>query len=628
MSFFHALLASSGESAPYSVYPSTDRALRYGSGSKDYESFGNFVFLSTGRMVIIYRKGSDHNAAGDGDICFRISDDGGVTLSAEVILSAAEANLNKTNPNFSKGDNDRVIASWTEIPIGVDLGDPTSVKSVYSDDLDSVSVAGVATATFSSEFTFGQTFSSITFEYIDGPGRAIRASDGSYLKPIWVTGIGAVQPQRVACYRSTDNCATFTYYSTVILDVDDPCDEACFILLPDDRIFCGLRCNSLHKFRFAISTTGGLTWGATTTTDINLYGKPAGTVAPNGTITIIGRDWFSVSNRTILIQSNNNAASFTSGYMDGRTGHYMYGDVDYHVTYGVTALWWMEAEGSTVNQGPTILIKKTLVESTVAVSPPTVYTPRYQSMRDFGVVDGDALPTGTLDTATNTLIAAWEADGDLILLDSALIFAKNNNTFGAFALRNVARAWLKATAVASPTYGVEGYDFNGTSQYIETNIQPNLQANYLRDSAEFGWETTENVDEVKIACGCGTGSFATLANASFIEPRTSNVMYAAINNNSSFNFANTDSRGFYRIRRTASDAVEVLRNGASVHTGTTVSTGRSSTIFVIGAKRYGASTNLFCTWNCRLWYIGGPLSANFETRWRTYLTAIGLTPNT
>jgi hypothetical protein len=607
------------------LYPSTDRALRYGSGTKDYETFGDQDIDSNNRCYFVFRKGSDHNSTGDGDIVLIASDDAWVTISAVVTIHSAVANLNSTNPNVSVLDNDRIMISWTDIPFGASLGNPTRVKSVYSDDLSSVSIASIATATYSSIYTWPQ-FSAKN--YTDGPGKAIHLGAGVALKPIW-----ANDPVQVnLCYRTTDNGASWAYYSTVSADAVDPCDETCFGIMLDGTIVAAQRCNNLHKLRISLSTDNGATWGALATTSIDCYGKPAcpRMATADDNLPIMCRDWFGISNRTKLVQTKD-GVSFTEQYMDHRE-IYMYGGIVDHPTVGLIALYNVEAQNSPLNQGPTLLIYKQIAESTTPVSPPFAYDVNYQSVIDFNTVDGVTQPSDATKLIDNTFVAGVRSDGWITEFDSLYLPMANNPSLELFYRRSFIQAWLSLTPVDSPTYDANGYDFNGTTEYLVLATALSNLAKFLQNSASVIYYTADNV-QGNPAFGVGNGAFSTRTDGTFLNPRNnSNLLFYSVNGGALQSVANASATGLYIIKRLNSTSIEVWKDPdgsgmVNIASNTVTSTGRATFPLHVGAERFSDGVFLFSTKGCGCIGLGSAMDgseAAISARFFTRKTALGL----
>lgn len=171
------------------------------------------------------------------------------------------------------------------------------------------------------------------------------------------------------------------------------------------------------------------------------------------------------------------------------------------------------------------------------------------------------------------LVTTWN-EADIIYLpryfdsQSSLLNWKNPgtfdltpNNFGAYA------AW-------------DGRAGNGATTYFATGWIPSVNGvKYQRDnSCQHIWLKT-NMDE---ATGHGCNGAGT--QNSWIFPRSANVFAGRINQDAASSLANTDSSGWTGIERTASNAINFIREGVSLGTATTVSTLRPTVEDYIGGR--------------------------------------------
>jgi len=141
---------SGGGSIPY---PSTETAIKGGTGTLNYISFGGTDYDSNKRKYQAWRMGSGHNASADADIILFCSDYGSTTLSAEITIKSDVASYNLTNPNVFVGNSNRVFVTYSKSRANnnYELVGPSDIYFRYSDDIAGLALGSIASATWSSE---------------------------------------------------------------------------------------------------------------------------------------------------------------------------------------------------------------------------------------------------------------------------------------------------------------------------------------------------------------------------------------------------------------------------------------------------------------------------------------------
>ena len=606
---------------PPRAYPSTDLCIKAGVGPAPqigYYSFGgNAIDNDVNRLYNVWRKGSDHNSAADGDIVLWFSDDGGVTNSAEYVIQADPIGFNSTNPNVMVANNHRVIVFWYE-QTAPNISNP---KFKYSDNV--YNAASPAAATWSAVQTFSTDFAGF---YMDGPGEGITLANGDLLKPVW-TSTGGTSSVWVYGSTAASNGLVWTQKALISADAVTPNDETTIVQLPNDNVMAFIRCNTCSFIRTSVSANNGSTWSAVVDSTIPaIGGKTPVAISSNGML--FGLLRATPSGRTGYFWSTD-YTTWTYGLIDARTGLYMYGGVSWSTALGkFISDYSIEAQNAAAYAGPTLIINKFIELNPVA--PPYSYDVDYQGVRDFASARGVTYPVSgsTLDLANNTFVAGLRSDGNLTQSDGYFVFANNDATLEGFAKFNWRRPWIQGTPINSPTYGVNGYDFNGTTQYFHTNMTVSNQANFLLNTAELVYETSENVSAIDVQVGAGNGSFSTISNAILFGIRTaSSNIVVFLNTGTAATFSTSATgNGFYEIERTTSSSVGASKNGVSLGTVVNSSTGRTTNSVLIGAQLFADLVAYYSTMNCRIWGMGG-LKGSWYARWNTRITTIGLTPN-
>jgi hypothetical protein len=158
-------------------------------------------------------------------------------------------------------------------------------------------------------------------------------------------------------------------------------------------------------------------------------------------------------------------------------------------------------------------------------------------------------------------------------------------------------------AVNSPTFTTDrGYTGDGASAYLDTGAQLDLLTHYTLNSASVGGWVLNNVTGAIIA---GLNAASTLN----VNARNgAGNFLGRVNDAGATGAVNADSRGFWSLNRSASNARQFYLNGASYSTDSTASTLFSSAQLAIG-------------------FAGGSLTADehaalYEAA-QTYLTSVG-----
>lgn len=222
---------------------------------------------------------------------------------------------------------------------------------------------------------------------------------------------------------------------------------------------------------------------------------------------------------------------------------------------------------------PNPVINKKIVLSGTALLPETQQWLAVLSTR----------PNTLIVNSVNTFIKSAKADGNWQLLDRFWLFGQDIQANALVSIVNPTSTQI--TEVASPTFTAnQGYDFNGTTQYLRTAYIPSSSAvNYSLNSASFGVYCTENFNG---AFAWDMGCANAVNGASLSLRDGTNSAYAKTNQAIATLItvgSVTDSRGFWVSIRTASNAIAIARNGSNIGTDTDVSGALPTTEMYIGA---------------------------------------------
>jgi hypothetical protein len=174
------------------------------------------------------------------------------------------------------------------------------------------------------------------------------------------------------------------------------------------------------------------------------------------------------------------------------------------------------------------------------------------------------------------------------------------------------------------TFSNSGMTPNGTSAYADTFFIPS--SNVAQNSQSYGfYSRTNRADSTAISFGARQTSPATITTTMAL--RNSNNITSFVNSSSSTNVANTDTRGFFQITRTAVSAGSIVKN-STVTAHTLSSTGNNSYSVYIGARNNIGIASLYDTCECAFFYSADGLTSteaiNFYSRVQTLMTYFGI----
>lgn len=163
--------------------------------------------------------------------------------------------------------------------------------------------------------------------------------------------------------------------------------------------------------------------------------------------------------------------------------------------------------------------------------------------------------------------------------------------------------------VNSPGWvALRGYTGNGTNQVLRTGFIPNNGVNFAQNdsfasiyvatnsaanSAEFGVRDTGLIHNVHL-------------NAKWSD----NIAYGSINSSTLVSVAVASSLGFFSVRRTASNALALNKNGSQIASNGAITVGRSTKeVYLLGYNDNGVATS-FSTRRVPFFMAGSALSVN------------------
>lgn len=239
-------------------------------------------------------------------------------------------------------------------------------------------------------------------------------------------------------------------------------------------------------------------------------------------------------------------------------------------------------------------------------------------------------PGSTRKGLLNACIQGMDDDTDWALIDVFQVYAAHTQADGLLDWKNNSDATLSGT----PTFTTDrGAMTGGSADFLISNFVPSTDGvNFIQDSAcigvyinDAGGDTSSSTT---YACGMAD---AGNVRGSRIAPKDSLGGIRGILNSGSttaFTSSAPNTRaGFTTINRSGASALEGYRNGSSVGTGTTASTGVCSQPTWIGLHNNGGSGISGMAVRFAAFMAAGSLDATRQARvyarLLTYLTAIG-----
>lgn len=594
----------SDEEIATALYPSTYRAFLAGEGTLDYISFGGLARNpNTGRLYCQYRQGSDHNSTKDADIKVTYSDDGFATKTTSVIAadSSQPANINLSGSDAFVTSTGRVLVFYDK----QDAGNST-VHFKYADqaDLSDLSAEQNYTSDYAGDYI---SATGTTFEHL-----------GVIYKSNWAQ----VAPLGSECvlYKSVDNGLTWTKIGTISPDTDN-FDEACIAVHPNGTFYATLRDNITKVLYIKSSTDLGVTWGNQVNTGIPSQAKAPIVITPSGNFCILTRD---VPGFRTMVVKGSSVATLTASFFDEHLGAYMYGGLVWDGTK-IVCTHHVETDNVSVSglSGPTITIYREIVESATSVAPPTQYDSAYRCVLDYAQANGETMPSDALKTKQNTVFTSLRSGSFIDGIYSMYLYITNDATLSAFSLRDMVRPWLKAVPVNSPTYSTNGYDFNGTTQYINvTGSRIDVAGTkYVQNNAGIYYYTDD-------AALTADRSFAIGSTFLLIRAVDTNNYFRINSGTNTVNVMNTSNvSGRFFLQRVSSTEQKLWRNQSLLYTGSVSSTslvGQSDNFF-IAALNTGGSPSNYSVKSCGIFVVGSGFSgqeADYDTIWSTYISSL------
>lgn len=191
--------------------------------------------------------------------------------------------------------------------------------------------------------------------------------------------------------------------------------------------------------------------------------------------------------------------------------------------------------------------------------------------------------------------------GIFTLLDRLWVPACEIEQNGTISLVNPSATAI--TLVNTPTWTqYQGWDFDGATQYANTNWAPSTGVNYTLNSASIFAYLRENTQS---SVDIGASNAGSTNNVSIWARFTDNRFYEACNDTGSASFvSNTNSSGLVSLQRTASNNTNIIRNGVTLSSETDASTGRATVSVYAGALNSNGAAAAFSNRQSSVFGVG------------------------
>lgn len=231
-------------------------------------------------------------------------------------------------------------------------------------------------------------------------------------------------------------------------------------------------------------------------------------------------------------------------------------------------------------------------------------------------------PSAARQTLISDTIIALKAAGIWAKLDELWFFAAHDSQAALLGWKR----YKDCLAVNAPTFTADqGFAGNGATSYLNTQLVPSTHGvQYTLNDASLGvynrTDTTGNGDmgvletyQARIAARSGGGNVVVEINQGSSTGRVNTAIASPL--------------GLTVARRTASNAIQAYRNGASVGTGTSTSTALSARAFYISATNGDSAAGQFTAHQYAYARVGASLStqqlSDEATIIEAYMDAIG-----
>jgi hypothetical protein len=191
--------------------------------------------------------------------------------------------------------------------------------------------------------------------------------------------------------------------------------------------------------------------------------------------------------------------------------------------------------------------------------------------------------SGTNATATNQLVLDLKSANIWTKMKAVYPFVGNTSASQKFNLKDARDldAAYRLTFFGGGTFSANGYQPNGTNAYANTFYTPSV--NGTLNSSHISFYSRTNTDTANLDMGANN-LLGAASGATMLYARSTNINYGVIDlypttAGDYIQAANTDSRGFYSLSRTASNLSKSYKNGNVLSSKT--NTGNRSTKSIV-----------------------------------------------
>jgi len=242
---------------------------------------------------------------------------------------------------------------------------------------------------------------------------------------------------------------------------------------------------------------------------------------------------------------------------------------------------------------------------------PYVYSDEYLAVLANATSIGATPPSEEIDKISeDTFIRRLKNLGVWNLADQ-IFFLGSTKGDGLFSLINIKNPGVRnGTNVSASFTSGNGWLGNGTSQYLRTNFVPSTHGSNLtlnNVGVIFYTPTSQAGSATAVDFG-GAGAAGVNAIIASIRTNTNQIAYR-LNNNANEVGTNSESRGIFHFKRTASNALSVFRDKVLLDSGTTASSSLCATELYILAYNNNGTPAGYSTKVGGFWMLG----SNFDT---------------
>lgn len=609
--------------------------------SQDYYAFpviAESVIGSGDTVHLLYGRGDSHSVQGaNGGSWYAKSLDALQTLATDVHLTTDPVPADWGVGSIAKTQTGRILLDYQQYSGEISGGVVKYIR--YSDDDGATWSAQVR---FTSDYTNG---------LIDGPSRPIQY-DGEMLKAFYVNTIptNAYFP---VVYLYTNNGTTRTQIG-VIYPTGYGFEEPCLGTFSNSWLIAMLRNDVISPAGVYVAySPNGSKWSYGKLSFPSV-GKSPIIISANDTALSVGRNALKrdgTATATDNLRKKNTIFAtspdkfFSCDYypLDTRDGGMVYADGFWNTASSkAVSIHGVEKGASNSGlEGSDLIVRyyNEVNESDVA-SAISVISNGYDSHSianiNLAYRAGFTLPSQSTLDAWDDFIAYMVAQGYLTRFDFLKIVEFNNAScqdFGCLDIKDPRKfqaTRYKATgALGYPNYSALGFKPNKTNNYLNLNWDASVHAsNYTLNSASI----FVSVSEAPTA-GVQVGSYKTTGGTVLSQIGLTDGFFI-LNSGVPSALTIPVKTGDFAVNRSASNAVQYYRNGASIGSAVTASVSIPAGEWVAGARSTESQPNgnwvydQFSDGRIEKIMAGGSFSAgevaDIRTHWVTYKTAIGL----